>query len=129
LHAAARAVRLRPVSSRFSANADYEDRDVYPLELQPGDEVTVGSADRVWPGWVWAEDRRGRTGYVPEEILKPLGEGRHAVLEAYDPRVLCVKRGEQLESLRHIHGWHWCRNPQGEEGWVPAYLLKAEKSV
>lgn len=111
------------VITRFTANADYEDRDSFPLDLGIGDEVTVGPSDRIWPGWLWAEDRRGRTGYVPEEILEPLGEGRHAALEAYDPTVLPVKRGETLESLRQIHGWHWCRNSRGEEGWVAAYLL------
>ena len=111
------------VSIRFTANADYEDRDPSPLELREGDEVSVGPSDRTWPGWVWAEDRRGRTGFVPEEILEPLGEGRYAALETYDPTVLPVKRGDTLDSLRHIHGWHWCRNTHQKEGWVPAYLL------
>lgn len=107
------------------ANADYEDHDRNPLELEPGDEVSVGPSDRVWPGWVWAEDERGRTGYVPEEFLEPLGEGRFAALRRFDPRVLQVRRGEPLESLAELHGWHWCRAASGQEGWLPAYLLRA----
>lgn len=108
----------------YVANADYEERDRDPIRLKAGDEVTVGPADRAWPGWVWAENSSGRTGYVPEEILEPLGEGRFSAIEAFDPTVLSVKRGEALESLKQIHGWHWCRAGEDREGWLPGYLLK-----
>ena len=108
----------------FIANADYEEKDRNPLTLESGDEVTVGPADRAWPGWVWARDNTGRSGYVPEDILEPTGEGRFALMEDFDPAVLTVKRGDQLESVRQIHGWHWCRNEAGAEGWVAGYLLE-----
>ncbi len=108
----------------FTANADYEDKDSNPIHLDAGEEVTVGIADRAWPGWVWATDNNGNDGYVPEEILEPLGEGRFAAMEDYDPTVLTIKRGDRIESIRHNHGWHWCRNANGEEGWVGGYLLK-----
>ncbi|QJE96835.1 SH3 domain-containing protein [Luteolibacter luteus] len=109
---------------RFTANADYEEKDSDPLRLEPGDEVTVGPVDRAWPGWVWAEDDNGNDGYVPEQILEPLGEGRFAAIEAFDPTVLVIRRGDELDSLKQIHGWHWCRNAAGQEGWVAGYLLK-----
>ena len=108
----------------FIANADYEEKDSDPIRLEPGDEITVGPVDRAWPGWVWAEDDSNNDGYVPEEILEPLGEGRYAALEAFDPTTLVIRRGDVLESLKQIHGWHWCRNAQNEEGWVAGYLLK-----
>jgi hypothetical protein len=109
---------------QFTANADYEERDPDPLHLAPGDEVCVGPADRAWPGWVWASDTSGRDGYVPEEILEPLGEGRFAAIASFDPSVLTIKRGDVLDSLRQIHGWHWCRNAAGNHGWVAGYLLR-----
>lgn len=109
----------------FTVNADYEDKDSDPLFLQPGDEVTTGVCDQTWPGWVWAENNHGKNGYVPEEILEPMGEGRFAVIEAFDPTVLTVKRGDVVESLKQIHRWYWCRNAAGKEGWVADYLLKA----
>ena len=109
---------------KFTANSDYEETDSDPLHLQPGDVVSAGPADRTWPGWVWASDARGRDGYVPEEILKPAGEGSFMVTEAFDPTVLKIRRGDLLESLRQIHGWHWCRNEAGGEGWVAGYLLR-----
>lgn len=108
----------------FTANADYEDKDSNPIHLTAGDEVTVGIADRAWPGWVWATDNNGNDGYVPEEILEPLGEGRFAAMKDYDPTVLTIRRGDTIESIQQNHGWHWCRNEKGEEGWVGGYLLK-----
>ena len=81
-------------------------------------------ASRSLPGWVWATDVAGNDGYVPEEILKPLGNGRYSAAEAFDPAVLTIRRGDPLQSLRQIHGWHWCRNGRGEEGWVAGYLLR-----
>lgn len=108
----------------FTANADYEEKDTDPLWLQPGDVVTAGQPDQAWPGWVWATDAAGCDGYVPAEILRPLGDGRFAATAAFDPTVLTVRRGDRLESLRQIHGWHWCRDAASREGWVAGYLLR-----
>jgi hypothetical protein len=108
----------------FTANADYTESDSDPIRLQAGDIVHAGPADRAWPGWIWATDARGRDGYVPEEILVPRCDGSSEATAAFDPTVLAVRRGDRLESLRQIHGWHWCRNQQGREGWVAGYLLR-----
>ena len=110
--------------AHYIANADYEERDSQALHLSPGDEVETGPADRAWPGWIWATGVSGRAGYIPEEILRPLGEGRFAATSAFDPSVLTIRRGDQLTSLQQIHGWHWCRNEAGVEGWVAGYLLR-----
>jgi len=53
-----------------------------------------------------------------------VGDGSFEVIEAFDPSVLTIQRGDQLVSLRQIHGWHWCRNDAGAEGWVAGYLLR-----
>ena len=52
--------------AKHTANSDYEDNDSEPIRLAPGDEVTVGAADRTWPGWVWASDVAGNDGYIRE---------------------------------------------------------------
>ncbi|MEN9991086.1 MAG: hypothetical protein RLZZ224_788 [Verrucomicrobiota bacterium] len=111
---------------RYVANADYEDRDSAPLFLEKGDIVTTGVADTTWPGWIWAESRDGSRGYVPEEILEAVAEDRYRVVEAYDPTVLSLKRGDVVESIRQIHRWHWCRNQHGKCGWVADYLLREQ---
>ena len=108
----------------YIASSDYEEKDSDPIRLEPGDEVRAGPPDRAWPGWVWATDAAGNDGYVPMEILKPLGDGRFSATQSFDPTVLTIRRGDPLESLRQIHGWHWCRNDHGEEGWVAGYLLR-----
>jgi hypothetical protein len=119
-------VFLFPAMATFTANSDYEEKDSDPLHLNPGDTIEAGPADRTWPGWVWAKDGKGRDGYIPEEILTSLGDGRFEALEAFDPAVLTIRRGDRLKSLRQIHGWHWCRNEMGSEGWVAGYLLRPE---
>ncbi|MBM3863011.1 MAG: hypothetical protein FJ385_03515 [Verrucomicrobia bacterium] len=111
---------------RFTANSDYEEQDRRPIRLDVGDEVTAGPPDRAWPGWIWATDRDGNHGYIPEDDLQAIDGGRFRVTRAFDPTVLTIRRGDRLESLRQIHGWHWCRNEAGAEGWVAGYLLRPE---
>ena len=111
-------------ASRYTANADYEEHDSNALHLSAGDEVQTGAADRAWPGWIWAVAASGRAGYVPEQILHPLGDDRFQATAPFDPSVLTIRRGDPLTSLRQIHGWHWCRNKTGAEGWVAGYLLR-----
>ena len=113
----------------FTANADYEEKNRHAMHLTAGQEVTSGPADRTWPGWIWACDADGRNGYVPAEILEPLGEDRWAAMEDFDPTVLKVSRGDKVTSVKQIHGWHWCKNAAEEEGWVAGYLLRPEEGA
>lgn len=108
----------------YTANADYEEHDSRALHLAQGDVVTAGAEDRAWPGWIWVGDGDGRAGYVPADILRPLDDGRFAAMKRFDPTVLTIRRHDRLHSLHQIHGWHWCRNDLGDEGWVAGYLLR-----
>ncbi len=110
--------------SHFTANADYEEKDSQPLRLECGDIVRTGPADHAWPGWIWASDDHGCSGYVPQELLEKIDDDRAKATDAFDPTVLTIRRGNRLESLRQIHGWHWCRNEHGAQGWVAGYLLR-----
>lgn len=109
----------------FTATADYEVIDRAPLSLAAGDLVRLGPPDADWPGWVWVTAVNGRGSYVPEDHLATLPDGTARVTNAFHARDLTVRRGDAVESLREVKGWHWCRDAAGAEGWLPAYLLRA----
>lgn len=108
----------------FIANADYQVIDRAPLVLGIGDRVRVGKADPDWPGWIWVTAIDGRGSYVPEEILSLKDDGTAEVHQPFHARDLSVVKDEPVISVREVKGWHWCRNEDGEEGWLPAYLLR-----
>ena len=110
--------------SSYIATADYEVIDRAPLTLTEGDVVRLGQADTDWPGWIWVTAISGRGSYVPEDHLSPQNDGSARVIQSFQARDLTVKKGDAIDSLREVKGWHWCSSPQGQEGWLPAYLLR-----
>jgi uncharacterized protein YgiM (DUF1202 family) len=111
---------------RYRATTDFEVDYRRPLEVQPGEALTVGRRDETWPGWCWVTDSRGESGWMHESMFSltdPAG-GRAEVLQSYCARELSVRREEVVTSLRELGGWHWVRREDGEEGWIPAYTLK-----
>ncbi|MBX7208900.1 MAG: hypothetical protein K1X78_11340 [Verrucomicrobiaceae bacterium] len=108
----------------FLANADYQVIDRAPLVLQAGERVRIGRRDSDWPGWIWVTAINGRGSYVPEDILTPGDDGTAEVRLPFHARDLSVVKDEPVTSVREVQGWHWCRNEDGEEGWLPAYLLR-----
>ncbi len=106
------------------ATSDYEVIDRSPLVLAPGDSVRLGKRDADWPGWIWVTAINGRGSHAPEDILTASDDGTAKVTQPFQARDLSVVSGESVTSLREVKGWHWCRNEKGEEGWLPAYLLR-----
>lgn len=108
---------------RKAANADYTVVDREPLVLPEGTEVTTGTEDRSWKGWVWviAPDNRGT--YVPAGYLEPLDGLRARMKQSFRADDLSVKRGETVTRIREVNGWYWCRNAAGQEGWLPDYIF------
>lgn len=109
---------------QFTTTAEYRVLDRAPLQLSAGDSVRLGLPDVDWPGWTWVTAINGRGSYVPEDLLEARADGTALVLKDFHARDLSVSRHERVTSLREVKGWHWCRNGRGEEGWLPAYLLK-----
>ena len=108
-----------------TATADYEVIDRAPLILAVGDQVRLGAADSDWPGWIWVTAINGRGSYVPQDHLDCQPDGTARVVQAFNARDLTVRRGDPVDSLREVKGWHWCRDEKGQEGWLPSYLLRA----
>jgi hypothetical protein len=109
----------------YLVTADYEVIDRAPLTLAEGDAVRLGPPDSDWPGWVWVTAINGRGSYVPEDHLTAVGDGSAHVTTAFQARDLSVCKGDQIESLREVKGWHWSRDQRGNEGWLPSYLLRS----
>ena len=40
-----------------------------PIEIAPGEKVSVGHEDDEFPGWKWCKARDGCEGWVPVELL------------------------------------------------------------
>lgn len=108
----------------YTVTADYQVIDRAPLSLHVDDRVRLGPADADWPGWVWVTAVNGRGSYVPEDHLHAQPDGTARVLTAFSARDLSVRRGDHVTSLREVKGWHWCRDANGTEGWLPSYLLR-----
>lgn len=107
----------------YTANTDFTVLDRSPLSISAGDTVSVGPRDKSWEGWIWVSTADGRGSYVPEDILKI--EGATATVQtAFSARDLSVKRGESVTALREVKGWLWCRKQDGEEGWLPEFVLR-----
>jgi len=90
-----------------------------PVQITPGDRVTVGERDTTWPAFVFVTTARG-SGWVPARHLEV--NGSEALVKiAYDTTELPASVGERLDVVHRDHdsGWLWCRNREGREGWVP----------
>ena len=107
----------------FIANADYTIIDRSPLILEPGAPVRLGPSDRVWPGWVYVTAEDGRSTYVPEASVSMEPDGNGHMKARFDATDLSVRRGDRVVSQCEINGWHWARQSDGREGWLPGYVL------
>lgn len=107
----------------YTANTNFTVLDRSPLSISAGDTVSVGPRDKSWEGWIWVSTADGRGSYVPEDILEIDGTSAN-VKAAFSARDLSVKKGEAVTALREVKGWLWCRKSDGEEGWLPEFVLR-----
>jgi uncharacterized protein YgiM (DUF1202 family) len=101
----------------------YESAYPDPLELKQGERVAVEARECEWPGWLWATDKSGRAGWIPETYLTvsgPAGE----LLRDYDATELDAEAGDTVEILEREGGWARCRKTDGIVGWLPEEVLK-----
>ncbi len=95
-----------------------------PLQIEPGEVVSVGERDTTWPAFVFVT-AAGGSGWVPARHLSA-GSGPATVLTTYDTTELPVEAGDTVTVLRRDDesGWLWCRAESGREGWVPLRILE-----
>ncbi len=98
------------------------------LRVARGDRVLVVRRDNgKWIGWVCCTDKGGLSGWLPEQVLDAVVIGKETTAtQDFDTIELTVSIGEILFVSNRLNGWTWCRNTQGQEGWVPDSCLGAE---
>ena len=111
---------------RFVVEADPEYNDATPIQITPGERVTVVSASGGdFPAFVCIANSAGATGWVPERYLsaeRPIA----VVVHPYDTTVLMPQVGDRVEVLQDDakSSWSWCRAVNGAEGWVMNRALR-----
>lgn len=111
------------MSETATVNKKYEPAYPDPLILARGEEVNVEPRECEWPGWLWATDREGKSGWIPEAYAD-VTDATAELLRDYDATELAVEPGETVEVLERESSWSRCRKPDGTEGWLPDSVLE-----
>jgi hypothetical protein len=103
----------------FQVVKDYSVYYTDAIVMQRGDPLTITEKESEWAGWVWCTNgSNDKSGWVPEMYVEREGDQATALV-AYDAKELAAQAGEELTATQQVCGWVWCRNQQGESGWVP----------
>ncbi|MDQ6884452.1 MAG: SH3 domain-containing protein [Candidatus Dormibacteraeota bacterium] len=105
--------------------ASHRPSSTAPIEVRPGDRVTVHERDDEWPAFVKVTTSTGDSGWVPSRHLAGTS-GDVEVIAPYNTQELAADPGEMLSVIERDDesGWHWCRNDRGHEGWIPIRSLE-----
>ncbi len=105
--------------------ADHASTYPDPLSLAKGESFNLSGKTDDWDGnsWLWAQACNGREGWVPDDLPVEQNSGTIAAYD-YDARELDVLANDHLKVLRQSHGWAWCIDDAGKEGWVPEKALQ-----
>lgn len=91
-----------------------------PIAVRQGQALHVTERVEVWDGhtWVWASADDGRSGWVPDTLIQRDGASAVARYD-YSAIELSCADGARLEVGIATHGWAWCTDAHGQNGWVP----------
>ncbi len=105
---------LRTVTSDWTAS--YDD----PISLEEGEVFWPTDETFDWQchTWVWAQNRSGKVGWVPESLAKYV-DGNTVAAKCFSAQELTCRKGEKLQVIDETHGWTLCQNAGGLLGWVP----------
>ncbi|HEU5383879.1 MAG TPA: SH3 domain-containing protein [Ktedonobacteraceae bacterium] len=111
---------------------DYQAEFPDPIAVEAGDAFTVSARTSAWEDnpawmWVWCTDQRGKSGWVPKNIIQMETDGQTGTTQAtYNARELTVTAGQELSIEQEESGWFWCCDQQGNRGWVPISHIMVE---
>jgi uncharacterized protein YgiM (DUF1202 family) len=104
---------------------DYQAEFPDPIAVQAGEAFNVSERTSAWENnptwmWVWCTDQRGKSGWVPKNMIQMNTDGQTGTIHAaYNARELTVTAGQELSIEQEESGWFWCCDQQGKCGWVP----------
>ena len=104
---------------------DYNTRYPFPIAVNASEVFQVSDKVEPWNDnpdwlWVWCKDQRGKSGWVPKDIIVFNADGvSGTVRDRYDATELTVTAGEELVAQQEAAGWFWCSNRAGKSGWIP----------
>jgi len=110
---------------------DYSAQFPDPISVNAGETFSVSDKVEPWNNnpdwlWVWCADQRGKSGWVPRDIVVLNADGVSGkVRDPYDATELTVTTGEELVAHQEAAGWFWCTNRAGKSGWVPLDNIKS----
>ncbi|WP_240451488.1 hypothetical protein [Pseudomonas aeruginosa] len=95
----------------------------FPIAFDKGAPLSVGEryeGPEEWAGWYFCTTPGQQGGWVPEQLIERIDADSGVARERYTARELEVEVGEEVEGLRRLNGWIWCRRkPERDSGWVP----------
>ena len=106
-------------------NADYKVSNTNPFSVTTGEVFQVSEKSDFWNNnphwiWIWCTDQHGRSGWVPKNLIDFHADGMKGIARySYAATELAVVVGDELIAEKEESGWIWCKNKQGESGWVP----------
>jgi Variant SH3 domain len=93
-----------------------------PITVCAGNRVQVGADDPEYPGWWWCTGPDGRSGWVPEQLLRREGQ-EGLMLRDYTAKELSVRPGAEVTVGEAMNGWVWVSAADGGAGWIPATCI------
>jgi hypothetical protein len=104
--------------------ASYAAQYADPITFRRGETIVVTDREEPWrenPArmWVWCEDARGKSGWVPTSYVERHDGGSGVGLRDYSAVELSVSPGELVTVEEEVAGWLLCDTDDGRRGWVP----------
>ena len=114
-----------PPNYLFTVVSAHERSYDNPIRVRRGDLIVLTGKREEWDGWTWLwAEAGGRMGWVPDDLPERAGALWRAAYD-YSALELTLRPGDRLVGLRSSHGWVWCLDDDGEEGWAPQRCLAA----
>lgn len=90
---------------------DYQAEFSDPIAVEAGEAFAVSERTSAWENnpawiWVWCTDQRGKSGWVPKNIIKMDADSHVGTTHAaYNARELTVTAGQELTIEHEESGW------------------------